>query len=320
MKKKKVKKKKINYELYNNFDISTKKQIQTLNSHTNWIYCLALLDDGRLVSGSADKDIIIYNKSTFEPDITIKEHNSNVFSIIKLKSGILVSCSDDKTIKLFNIKEKSYDNLQTLNYHKNSIYKIMEIKNNYLASCSRDKSIIFYTKDNSNLKYQKDYSISTKGSCISITQTKEDEICYLERLNSNMTYLRFFDLKEKKIISSISNINNTTCFGPFEIITKDLLIIGGENKMSIVEINKYELVKVIEQPNAGFIRGFCMLNKDMFLVGDNNGIIKQWKIEGTNITLISQKEMAHSTGVCSLLNLGDGHIASGSFDKSIRIW
>ena len=312
-------KEEINYELYNNFDISTKKPIHSLNSHTSWVYCLTMLEDGRLVSGSADKDIIVYNKTTFEPDLTIKEHNSNVFSIIKLSSGILASCSDDKTIKFFNIKEKSYENLQTLNYHKDSIYQIIELKNKHLVSCSRDKSIIFYLKDNSNSEYQKDFVISASGSCISITQIKENEICYLER-SSNMNNICFFDLNEKKVKASISNINNTGCFGAFNMIAKDLLVISGENKMSIVDVNKYKLVRVIEEPNAGHIRGFCMLNKKMFLVGDNNGIIRQWKIEGDNISLISKKEMVHTNGVCALLNMGEGHIASGSFDNTIKIW
>ena len=317
--KKENKVKEINNELYNSFEISSKKPTQVLNSHTSWVYCLAILDDGRLVSGSADKDIIVYNKTTFEPDLTIKEHNSNVFSVIKLKSGILASCSDDKTIKLFNIKGKSYENLQTLNYHKDSIYEIIELKNKYLVSCSRDKSIIFFSKDDSKSKYQKDHLISTSGSCIGITQTKENEICYLER-NNNMNNIYFYDLNEKKNKASLSNINNTGCFGPFSLITKDLLIIGGENKMSIVDVNSYKLVRVIEEPNSGYIRGFCMLNKNMFLAGDNNGIIRQYKIEGDNLSLISQKEMAHTSGVCALLNMGEGHIASGSFDNSIKIW
>ena len=135
-----------------------------------------------------------------------------------------------------------------------------------------------------------------------------------------MNNICFFDLNEKKIKASISNINNTGCFGAFNLITKDLLIISGENKMSIVDVNKYKLVRVIEEPNAGHIRGFCKLNKTMFLVGDNNGIIRQWKIEGDNISLISKKEMVHTNGVCALLNMGEGHIASGSFDNTIKIW
>jgi WD40 repeat protein len=39
------------------------------------------MNDGRLVSGSWDKSIIIYNKESYKPQLIIKEHNNNVNSI-----------------------------------------------------------------------------------------------------------------------------------------------------------------------------------------------------------------------------------------------
>ena len=71
------------------------------------------------MSGSDDKSIIIYNKTTYKPDIIIKEHKDYITCITKLSSGILASCSFDKTINLFNINGMKYEILQTLNYHKN---------------------------------------------------------------------------------------------------------------------------------------------------------------------------------------------------------
>ena len=94
----------------------------------------------------------------------------------QLSSGELVSCSCDKTIKIFDINGKNYKNLQTLDYHKDRVFYLIELNNKYLVSCSDDKSIIFYFKN--NLKYQKDYVLSTNGPSHSIIQTKENEICY----------------------------------------------------------------------------------------------------------------------------------------------
>ena len=54
--------------------------------------CLCLLDDGRLVSGSSDYSIIIYNKTTYKPDIIIKEHNNWVICILNLKNNTIASC------------------------------------------------------------------------------------------------------------------------------------------------------------------------------------------------------------------------------------
>ena len=63
-----------------------------------------------------------------------------------------------------------------------------------------------------------------------------------------------------------------------------------------------------------------MLNKNMLLTGDYSYTLRQWKIEGDNLILVSKKEKAHDNYINVLLNLGNGFIASGSDDYTIKIW
>ena len=74
------------------------------------------------------------------------------------------------------------------------------------------------------------------------------------------------------------------------MIKKDLLLIPGENQISIINIDQYKLIRKIEVPGSKWICGVCMLNKNMLLTGDCAKIIRQWKIEGDNLILISKKE------------------------------
>jgi len=272
-----------------------------LNNHTSNVTCLTILKDGRLVSGSRDDSIIIYNKETYKSDLKIREHGNSVYCLTTLSSGILASCSYDETIKLFNIKDKEYNVLQTLKFHSAIVYKIIELKNKNLVSCSGDKSITFYIKDNNN-EYKKDYSISTNGGCSSVIQTKENEICYSENNNNSIC---FFDLNQRKIKSSLNNINKfNDKYEWFIMIKKDLLLIPGQNKISIININKYNLIRTIDVNGSDWIYGVCMLNENILLTGDKNGIIKQFKIEGDNLILVSQKEKTHNEGITYLINLG----------------
>ena len=87
-----------NLDNISHFDISFKNPIHTLNYHKDWIFCLSILNDGRLISGSADNSIIIYNKTKYQPDLIINEHKASVTCIIQLSSRILAACSFDKTI------------------------------------------------------------------------------------------------------------------------------------------------------------------------------------------------------------------------------
>ena len=40
-------------------------------------------------------------------------------------------------------------------------------------------------------------------------------------------------------------------------------MITGDNKISIININYYELIREIKVPNSGLINGACMLNKNI---------------------------------------------------------
>ena len=301
---------------YDDYKIEMKNPIYKLTNHKSYVYCLCVLNDGRLVSGSVDNSLIIYNKNNYKPDLIIKDHNGYISCIIQLSSNELVSCSDDKTIKLYKIKGLEYEILQTLNYHKQSVLKVIELQNKTLLSSSLDSSIIFYIKDND--EYKKDFQISTNGSCYSLIQTKEYEICYSINKDNSIC---FYDIQERKIKAKISNVNKyISCRALFIMIKKDLLLVPGKNQLSIINTNEYKLIRTIDAPNSGWITGVCLFNENILLTGDFGKMIKQWKIDRDNLILISKKEKAHDDYINVLLNLGNGLIASGSEDTTIKIW
>ncbi len=299
------------------FDIKSKQLITKINyNHILIILCLLELDDGRLVSGSGDFNIIVYNKITFKPDIIIKEHKKPIKCFIKMNSNKIISCSDG--IKIFKIKHNFYEILQILDNYKSLVYKIIELKNKNLISGSN--SIIFYSKNNDNDEYKKYYEIKLDENieCHSIIQTKETEICYSEFRKKETECIVFYDLIEKKIKSSIYDIKISG--KPFNMITKDLLICGGIDQLYIINVNKYIMIRIVKIDNHGWYNGFCMLNENMFLTGSSDGIIRQWKIKDDEINLISKKENAHYFSIYDIIKLKNGNIASCSGDHTIKIW
>ena len=182
--------------LYKDFNIQYKQPIHKLKFHTQYLHSLTVLNDGRLVSGSNDWSIIIYNKLTYEPDLTIKEHNESVCYVIQLSSGELVTCSKDLII--FKIRGLQYEVLQRIKIITNKEYevlKLIELKNKNLVSCSNDSSIIFYNKE--DLKYKIKDKIYSNGGCYSIIQTKENELCYSEGNNNKICFYNFIEKKIK---------------------------------------------------------------------------------------------------------------------------
>ena len=227
---------------------------------------------------------------------------------------MLASCSNDKTIKIFNIKNNNYEVLQILNNHNSYICKIIELNNKKLVSCSGDSSIIVYSFNNN--KYIQEYQINTNDLCWCVIQTKDNEICYYIKGHS----IYFYDLINKILINKIENISSGRGINFMNMITKDLLIITGNNQISIINVNKYNIVRIINVSDSSHINVSCILNENTILTGDYYGKIKQWRIEGDNLILISTKENAHNKGIHSLVKLNDGHILSGSFDGIVKIW
>jgi WD40 repeat protein len=234
-----------------------------------------------------------------------------------LNENILLTGDYNGAIRQWKIEG---DNLNLIsikeNAHNNTIYSIIKIGNGCIISGSRDNSIIFYNKDNNN-KYIQDYKLNTKGYCFSVIETKDNEICYSESHNT----IYFYDLLQKKEISKINDINtNGTTLEGFIMINKELLLIPGINKISIININTHNLLKIIDVPNSNKIISVCKLNENILLTGDSNKAIRQWKIEGDILILNSIKENAYNIIIYSIIKIGDGHIISGSRDKLIKIW
>jgi len=222
---------------YNNFEIKLKEPKHIVKYHTSHIYCSTVLNDGRYVTGSQDNSIIIYNNKTFKRDIIIREHNNFIYCLKQLSYGILASGSVDKKINLYNINGNEYNLIQTLSYHIDAVTKIIELNNTKLVSCSSDKSIIFYYKYNN--EYIKDYSIKTNGYNGEIIQIKENEICFIESDNNTIC---FFDLLERKVITRIIHLALAyTIVESLLLISKDLLLATGTNKLTIININYHSV-------------------------------------------------------------------------------
>ena len=288
-----------------------------LQYHTEPIFCTAVLKDGRIATGSKDKEIIVFNNKTFKPDLTIKEHNGVVVNMIELSTGELASCSEDKTIKIYDVGLKTYRVIQTLKDHTGWVSKIIELKNKQLVSCSKDKTLIFYNRDpKNNSKFKKDYSITTNGWNGPVIQTKDNEICYYE---SNEDTICFYDFIKKKTNKTMSNIT-VTAFNSLLMLTKELLLICRYNKITVMNVYTYNIVRSIDVPDSDWISSVIRFNKDQIVTADENKRIILWKIEGDNLRMITKNDKAHDGCIFSLTKLPNGTILTGGLDCSAKIW
>ena len=85
-------------------DSFLKTNIKSILQHTKYITQLSKLKDGRLISSSFDGLLNIYNKETFELELSIKEHNLPILSFNFLNNDNIITCSADETMNIIELK------------------------------------------------------------------------------------------------------------------------------------------------------------------------------------------------------------------------
>ena len=104
------------------------------------------------------------------------------------------------------------------------------------------------------------------------------------------------------------------------MLNEVFLAVPGKDIITIINVNQYKIARIVKAVDSSWIMGSCILNKNLLFTGDRSYTIRQWKIEEDNLLLISKKEFAHKGDINTLVNLRDGHFASGSDGGTIKIW
>lgn len=119
--------------------------IEGLKGHGCTIWCLDAFDDGyRIISGSSDNTIKLWDLNEWKCTGTLEGHQNSVSALKILKNGLLVSTSWDFTMKIWNLSTMLC--IKSVCKHQNIIFSVIELEDGRLATSSKDRSIIIWKK------------------------------------------------------------------------------------------------------------------------------------------------------------------------------
>ena len=282
---------------------------KTIQPHTSYISNIILLQNNKLATSSLDGYIKIYNKDTFEPEISIKE-NSYIDWIEQIKDGTLISCPRDNTIRLYEIKDKSYNTINVLK-ESSSAWKMKELQSGKLISSMSNYDIKVWIKKNDTLECE--FIIPNGGESYDILEIRKNEVVALSSTNVN-----FYDLNKRDKIYSISGFEsfNLNLGRKFCKANDELLLVCGSNNIFLVDIKSYQIISNIE---CCYIEILYKVSNDFILSGQSNGDIKQWQCIGRETKLSSYKNKGNNSHVTAFLKLNE-IILSGDGAGNIKIW
>jgi len=119
-------------------DQENQEKSVTLRGHTRPVFCIQILSSSKVITGSGDNTIKIWDLPTRQCIGTLVGHQ-NAISHLKMSDDNLISVSVDKTIKLWDLNQGFC--VKTLIGHQSLILCIKLLVNDILVSGSFDKTI-----------------------------------------------------------------------------------------------------------------------------------------------------------------------------------
>ena len=295
---------------------------KTLNNHTNAIYHLSKLKDGRLISGSGDYTLNIYKKDTFELQLSIKEHSSQINYFTQLNNDKIITCSDDSSMNIIKlIGEDKYNLEQKLTGHTGYLWHVIELRENELISISYDKTMKKWEFKKNKFECTKTITFQNTSSYCNILKINENE--FVTSSNGDKC-LKFWNSNDYSNIATINNIETDWYQRILYLLKEDILCAGGKNSKGfyLINIPNHQLIKNILGPQMIYSIYECFDGLLLCSIKNENGnySLVKYKYENEDMKKIVEKEKVHEGAIYTCIELNDGTIASGGNDKFIKLW
>ena len=318
--------------------------------HHKWITCLCFSPDGeRIVTGSADRTLIIWNIDGTMLR-SIKAHDSFIEDIDISPSGrIIASASRGRDIKLWNMEgnlltvlEGHTDKVLGVRFHPSGqsiasissdrTIKIWDVKGDLIKTLYGHKggihSIIFNANGKKMITGSQDTTIKlwrTQGNIVPELVGHSDEVnCltfspdsrFIASASSDCT-IKVWLANSSKLITSLHGHKEgvtSICFSP----DSSFLVSVGSDRAIKIWNDKGNLIKSIYNEHAFSIYSVAYRGDgELFASASGDCTVKLWSKEGEWVHTL----VGHANAVYDVCFSSDGNmIATASQDKTVKIW
>ena len=261
----------------------------------------------------------------------IKGHASSVRSLLLLEDKTIASCSTDKTIRIFEpnyyhcvktITNNSVFSLCTIedtnrpsniiitNPYSSSILKLVSLSNKRIASISKSNKIQIWKLPNIPITELTGHSMIV----YSLLYLEDKDVLLSGSLDKT---LRLWNMSNYQCVTII---NNVQCYSNNALyrIDNDRIIVGTDDKFSIVNINLCIIEKQITHRNFGTFRCFIKLrDNNTIICGGSDGKFLFYNMKTDQYTIMDNN---HSDDINDLLLIDESTFMSCSSDTTIKLW
>lgn len=290
--------------------------VRTFEGHMGGISCLQF-DNNRIVSGSHDKTIKVWNTKTNSPwsVMTLAGHSGEV-RCLHLQANKLVSGSTDLTLKVWDLDtQEDWSSIAcrvTMVGHSDTVRCVqMDIQRNIVISGSYDTTL-------------KIWELNT-GACLNTLRGHSGSVLAVQAQGSRLISgsadktIRIWCLETGDCLGSLLGHGDAvTCLTLDS--TQQRIVTGSlDRTIKLWSISSLQCLRTLDwmsgEGHTGVIR--CLQADEWrILSAADDKTIKVWDLE-TGQRLVTLR--SHTDGV-TCLQFNDFYIVSGSYDKTVKLW
>jgi WD40 repeat protein len=259
-----------------------------LIGHTDLVTATTFTPDGRrLVSGSWDNTIKVWNVEHAMEEAALRGHTLSVWSLATSGDGrLLASGSGDFTAKLWSLS--SLTELRTFQGHTEAVFSVgLSADGTVLVSASSDRTARIWDPNSGAEIARLDHPYPIR--CLALTLDGQLLItsCDQKFIGSPPTsYLTFWDVPTRRQIGSVSGA-----------VIRESLALTHDGRRLAVGVSEGDFDS--DPPQVRFM-------------------VELWDVASQGMEVSWQ---AHSAEVTSLSFTGDaGRLATGSYDTVVKLW
>lgn len=292
----------------------------TRNNVLSNVNSIAISPDGNiLASGNDDKSIIFWDLKTFGAIANIRGHSQAVKSVAFSPDGkLLATASDDKTIKIWDVH--NFQEIFTLVGHSHAVKSVaFSPDGKLLASGSWDKTVKIWDV------YSGEEICTLTGHQLQISAVAFSP---QEKLLASASFdrtIRLWNCKANELQNKLKNRPYQTLIGHARAVLTvafspdgQILATGSDdNTIKLWEVNTGKLIHTLSSHSWSVVTLAFSADGETLISGSWDKTIK---LSGVNTTAEIATLSGHEDSVFTLAVSPVALIASGSRDKTIKLW
>jgi len=278
--------------------------IRTID-HPGDANALAVLSDGRVVSGSQDGTLRVWDVESSQTLQTLEGHSSGVLAVAVLDSRRVVSGSYDGTLRVWDVESGQI--LQTLEGHSDKILAVAVLDNRRVVSGSGDGTLRVWDVES--------------GQTLQTLEGHSDEILAVAVLDSRRVVsgsgdgtLRVWDVESGQTLQALEERFNWVAVA---VLDSRRVVSGSRTgTLRVWDVESGQTLQTLEGHSYG-VNAVAVLDSRRVISGSEDRTLRVWDVESGR-TL--QTLEGHSYGVLAVAVLDSRRVVSGSYDRTLRVW